>query len=1338
MKMLWIAAVIVAMSASAFGQNLIHNPSFETDDDSNGYPDDWGSRSYASWETNAEHARTGSASLKLTGPSDPTFYYLYNMGVPNLKENTKYILRAYVKTSGLGADDWVKLRHTSDPYPPTGHPTTGGAGAEDTEWTMIDVNFTTTDNSGGDIGGRVDIMCSLSQGVAWIDDVTLIEVVPAKVKLEASATSILADGSGFSVVTAKLYDAYDNFLNTAEAEITFALSGPGSLAGVNPVQSVNGVATITYQSSTQAGTATVSATAPGLQSDEIDIQTTNFGHNGVPTLPIDYSLDVEDWWREHPFNPASPNYKPNIFTETPVVNVNDHGGDVAAAIAALPADGGTILFPDGGTYHVPTTGIKIEARNNIHFVSDGRATVTVPAGFNGVPNDNGGYNSVLFQFQSVAGDWHDDNYANDAALANPIRNFYFKNLVFDADGQANTIMNFWTTNDVVFDNCEFRGGVTQEIHIGAWCDNFWARGCFFTGDGSHAVVWDGTHGSGFLNCKFDFDYHPVAIVFLSNDDCSRDVIDNGVWDDKEVRLGAYIAVVNNVFGENGSNSVEAIAASTRRTLVKDNVSYGNGPRFFGLAPRCTQMGISPTLNYEYYDNRLVGNTTYGTLQNFAVFRTNPDGNCVPTTAYSRTGKYEVRGNVVHSVMGDFVKEEISAGNPMQGPNLVCGNCVSDPNCSPKPWRDCRKPEPKLSDLGRYVNSGATFHLDGATGDDMNDGTETAPWATIEHAIAELPSASTLVIHEGVYETDGTELLIDATGVSENQATIIRAAEGERVIVTSNDGSPPPVRVRGDYYRIEGIWFGGAWETGGEFQLSGGGRVDHGREFVGNVFFGYNCVRGGLVEHVYFRKNRFVRNGVGNDPPVLYMSGDHGIGYSQHCVIDDNIFVTGKGYAVNGWHSFHNFVITRNFFADIWGGVVADGRGSEYQGNVHGSHHLVANNTFWACKTGDFNGATLIAPNFWFLNNILVDESNVAYSANATYGWQTLENTTFSSNAFLNVPISSRGDNAIDLSPGSEGAYFGTEKSAVRAAIDAIDLAFQQSVADIFADTTIDGDFAELDDLSLPEGSPLIDAGEFWVTNHATTNVGTDCPAPGATQEDFYHAARMLGWRDWNSEGNMVLRFAEDSFTDGSGTTNYRGPDATNDPLDFKVLVQPEGASYVTLTFEEFDVESGGDYVHVYDGAGTDAPSLGSFTGSTLPSSLTTTGGAALVHFETDDDANTGQGWRISYTSDSPLDVEEESDAPRSFALTQNYPNPFNPVTRIAFELPDRRRVRLAVYDALGRETAVLVEGVYDAGKREARFDGSALATGVYFAVLEAVDLESGARDRAAIKMLLIK
>jgi hypothetical protein len=42
-----------------------------------------------------------------------------------------------------------------------------------------------------------------------------------------------------------------------------------------------------------------------------------------------------------------------------------------------------------------------------------------------------------------------------------------------------------------------------------------------------------------------------------------------------------------------------------------------------------------------------------------------------------------------------------------------------------------------------------------------------------------------------------------------------------------------------------------------------------------------------------------------------------------------------------------------------------------------------------------------------------------------------------------------------------------------------------------------------------------------------------------------------------------------------------------------------------------------------------------------------------------------------------------------------------------------------VYDALGREVAVLVDGVTEPGEQRATFDGSALPTGTYFVVFEA-------------------
>jgi hypothetical protein len=70
-------------------------------------------------------------------------------------------------------------------------------------------------------------------------------------------------------------------------------------------------------------------------------------------------------------------------------------------------------------------------------------------------------------------------------------------------------------------------------------------------------------------------------------------------------------------------------------------------------------------------------------------------------------------------------------------------------------------------------------------------------------------------------------------------------------------------------------------------------------------------------------------------------------------------------------------------------------------------------------------------------------------------------------------------------------------------------------------------------------------------------------------------------------------------------------------------------------------------------------------------------------------------------------------------LYQNYPNPFNPSTTIKYELPKPSVVRLNVYDMLGREVSVLVNERREAGVYEVKFDGSTLASGVYFYRLQA-------------------
>ena len=88
--------------------------------------------------------------------------------------------------------------------------------------------------------------------------------------------------------------------------------------------------------------------------------------------------------------------------------------------------------------------------------------------------------------------------------------------------------------------------------------------------------------------------------------------------------------------------------------------------------------------------------------------------------------------------------------------------------------------------------------------------------------------------------------------------------------------------------------------------------------------------------------------------------------------------------------------------------------------------------------------------------------------------------------------------------------------------------------------------------------------------------------------------------------------------------------------------------------------------------------------------------------------------------------------PGEIRLEQNYPNPFNPKTVISGQWSLTSVVRLAVYDILGREVAVLADGRYPAGKYSFAFDGSRFSSGVYF-----YELTSGA-TRLVRSMALVK
>jgi hypothetical protein len=99
----------------------------------------------------------------------------------------------------------------------------------------------------------------------------------------------------------------------------------------------------------------------------------------------------------------------------------------------------------------------------------------------------------------------------------------------------------------------------------------------------------------------------------------------------------------------------------------------------------------------------------------------------------------------------------------------------------------------------------------------------------------------------------------------------------------------------------------------------------------------------------------------------------------------------------------------------------------------------------------------------------------------------------------------------------------------------------------------------------------------------------------------------------------------------------------------------------------------------------------------------------------------------SATSTEPIGL----DLPSGFTLGQNYPNPFNPVTTIGFSIKATGQVRLSVFDALGREVAVLVDGAMQAGQHQVQFSAGSLPTGTY---LYRLSTPAGAIARTLVLM----
>ena len=118
---------------------------------------------------------------------------------------------------------------------------------------------------------------------------------------------------------------------------------------------------------------------------------------------------------------------------------------------------------------------------------------------------------------------------------------------------------------------------------------------------------------------------------------------------------------------------------------------------------------------------------------------------------------------------------------------------------------------------------------------------------------------------------------------------------------------------------------------------------------------------------------------------------------------------------------------------------------------------------------------------------------------------------------------------------------------------------------------------------------------------------------------------------YSCSGITTFTKTKGTFSDGSGPLHTYVNNS-----DCIWIIQPaDSVTSIKLNFLEFNTEQDSDLVIVYNGNNTSAPVLGTYSGSSLPSQITTTGKALCIKFISNDSI-TSDGFLASYTTTTPI------------------------------------------------------------------------------------------------------
>ena len=175
-------------------------------------------------------------------------------------------------------------------------------------------------------------------------------------------------------------------------------------------------------------------------------------------------------------------------------------------------------------------------------------------------------------------------------------------------------------------------------------------------------------------------------------------------------------------------------------------------------------------------------------------------------------------------------------------------------------------------------------------------------------------------------------------------------------------------------------------------------------------------------------------------------------------------------------------------------------------------------------------------------------------------------------------------------------------------------------------------------------------------------------------------------------------------------------------VTYRVDTAPANATYPLRVevFRAFNGEGGAALLGTDDYTAADYAGCGSAPcpkAVSVPLAAPLAASDGVTATATDADGNTSEFTALIVP---PVGVEDAA-APAVTALLAPAPNPSGGATRLRYALATAGPVRLALFDALGREVAVVVDGERSAGDHSEALDASALATGVYVVRFEAGD-----------------